>query len=81
MTPEHQPLPHPARPRWVGWLIALVPVFPPLYFAALACLGHLRTLPLTARRVLFFFAATQLIAALFTPAPCCRSGWLPHVPS
>ncbi len=74
VTPEHQPLPHPARPRWVAWLIALVPVFPPLYFAALACLGQLRTLPLTARRVLFFFAATQLIAALFTPDPLLSVG-------
>ncbi|WP_291428889.1 hypothetical protein [Deinococcus sp.] len=41
MTSEHQPLPNVARPRWVAWLIALVPVVPPLYLAALACLGHL----------------------------------------
>lgn len=55
-------------------LIALVPVFPPLYLAALGCLGRLRTLPLTARRVLFFFAATQLVAALFTPRPLLSLG-------
>ncbi len=61
-------------PRWVSGLIALVPVFPPLYLAALACLGSLRTLPQAARGVLFFFAATQLIAALFTPAPLLSVG-------
>lgn len=55
-------------------LIALVPIFPPLYLAALGCLGHLRTLPLTARYVLFFFAGTQLVAALFTPRPLLSLG-------
>ncbi|WP_240741701.1 O-antigen ligase family protein [Deinococcus sp. KSM4-11] len=63
------PTVRPAHPCWVPWLLALVPVFPPLYLAALVALGGLRTLPLTARRVLFFFTATQLIAALFTPQP------------
>ncbi|EYB66765.1 O-antigen polymerase [Deinococcus phoenicis] len=61
-------------PNWVRWLIALVPVFPPLYLAALGCLGQLRTLPLTARSVLFFFASTQLVAALFTPRPLLSLG-------
>ncbi|WP_102127326.1 O-antigen ligase family protein [Deinococcus planocerae] len=61
-------------PRRVGWLIALVPVFPPLYLAAFACLGRLRTLPLAARYVLFFFAGTQLVAALFTPRPLLSLG-------
>ncbi|WP_034385617.1 O-antigen ligase [Deinococcus sp. YIM 77859] len=56
-------------PKWVPWLIAFVPIFPPLYLAALGCLGQLRTLPLTARYILFFFASTQLVAALFTPRP------------
>lgn len=64
----------PPPPRWVSWVLALVPVFPPLYLAALGALGHLRTLPLTARRVLFFFSATQLIAALFTPQPLLSVG-------
>ncbi|TDE85134.1 O-antigen ligase [Deinococcus sp. S9] len=66
-SPAHAPAFTP--PKWVSGLIALVPVFPPLYLAALGCLGHLRTLPLTARYVLFFFAGTQLVAALFTPRP------------
>ncbi len=61
-------------PRQVSWLIALIPVFPPLYLAALGALGHLRTLPLAARQVLFFFASTQLIAALFTPRPLLSLG-------
>ncbi|GGM18647.1 polymerase [Deinococcus aerophilus] len=61
-------------PKWVGGLIALVPVFPPLYLAALGALSRLRTLPLAARCVLFFFASTQLIAALFTPQPLLSFG-------
>lgn len=61
-------------PRWVCWLLALVPVFPPLYLAAFGALGKLRTLPLAARGVLFFFAATQLVAALFTPQPLLSLG-------
>ena len=56
------------------WLLAAIPIFPPLYLAALGALGQLRTLPLTARRVLFFFAATQVIAALFTPQPLLSVG-------
>lgn len=63
-----------APPRWVSVLLALVPIFPPLYLAALAGLGQLRLLPLTARWVLFFFASTQLIAALFTPRPLLSLG-------
>ncbi|MBB5375764.1 O-antigen ligase [Deinococcus metalli] len=63
------PARHAALPRWVPWLLALVPVVPPLYLAALGALGELRRLPLTARRVLFVFAACQLVAALFTPQP------------
>ncbi|GAA5534872.1 hypothetical protein Dalu01_03287 [Deinococcus aluminii] len=58
----------------MSWLIALVPVFPPLYLAALGCLRELRTLPLVARYVLFFFASTQLVAALFTPRPLLSLG-------
>ncbi|WP_235514368.1 O-antigen ligase [Deinococcus sp. Leaf326] len=61
-------------PPWVGWLLALVPVFPPLYLAAFGALGKLRTLPLAARGVLLFFAATQLVAALFTPQPLLSLG-------
>lgn len=65
------PLPNsPQRPpTWVSGLLACIPVVPPLYILAVGCLSHLRRLPLTARAVLFFFAATQLLAALFTPAP------------
>lgn len=58
----------------MGWLLALVPVLPPLYLAALAALGQLRRLPLTARYILFFFASTQLVAALFTPRPLLSLG-------
>lgn len=61
-------------PTWASGLIALIPIFPPLYLAALACLGSLRTLPPAARATLFFFASTQLIAALFTPAPLLSVG-------
>lgn len=61
-------------PRWIGWLLALVPVFPPLYLVAFGALGKLRILPLAARGVLFFFAATQLVAALFTPQPLLSLG-------
>ncbi|WP_103130498.1 O-antigen ligase family protein [Deinococcus aerius] len=61
-------------PGWVRGLLALVPVFPPLYLAALACLTRVRTLPPAARRVLLFFAATQLVAALFTPQPLLSLG-------
>ena len=58
----------------MSWLIALIPIFPPLYLAAFGALGQLRTLPLTARYVLFFFASTQLVAALFTPRPLLSLG-------
>lgn len=61
-------------PKWVSWLIALIPIFPPLYLATLSCLGQLRKLPLTARYVLFFFASSQLVAALFTPRPLLSLG-------
>lgn len=74
VTPAPADAPTFTPPRWVAWLIALIPVFPPLYLAALGCLGRLRTLPLAARWVLFFFAATQLVAALFTPRPLLSLG-------
>lgn len=61
-------------PRWVSWLLALIPVFPPLYLVAFSVLGKLRTLPLAARGILFFFAATQLLAAIFTPQPLLSLG-------
>ena len=73
-APSTRPASSRPLPRWLSGLIALIPIFPPLYLAALACLGKLRSLPLTARRVLFFFAATQLVAALFTPAPLLSVG-------
>ncbi|WP_407541332.1 O-antigen ligase family protein [Deinococcus radiomollis] len=58
----------------MSWLIALVPVFPPLYLTAFGSLNLLRTLPLNARWVLFFFSGTQLVAALFTPRPLLSLG-------
>ncbi|ULH15306.1 O-antigen ligase family protein [Deinococcus sp. KNUC1210] len=61
-------------PKWVSWLIAGVPVFPPLYLAAFGSLKLLRTLPLTARWILFFFASTQLLSSLFTPQPLLSLG-------
>lgn len=63
-----------SSPAWVSWLLALIPIFPPLYLAAFGSLNLLRTLPLTARYVLFFFASTQLVAALFTPRPLLSLG-------
>ena len=54
--------------RW-RWLVALVPLFPPLYFVSFAFLKHWRVLGPTARRFVLFFLATQLLAALFTPNP------------
>jgi len=62
------------HPSWVNWVIALVPIFPPLYLAAFGSLGLLKKLSLTARYLLFFFAATQLVAALFTPRPLLSLG-------
>lgn len=58
-----------ARPKWVPWIVALVPVFPPLYLAAFGAWSSLRDLPRTARTVLLVCAALQLAAALFTPRP------------
>lgn len=71
------PVPQPTAfipPKWVSWLIALIPIFPPLYLVAFGSLKYLRTLPLTARWVIFFFASTQLIATLFTPQPLLSLG-------
>lgn len=67
----HPPAPGdpPPTPRWVPWLIAAVPVFPPLYVAAFGALGELKKAPALIRWTLLFFAATQLLAALFTPRP------------
>ncbi|AZI43775.1 O-antigen ligase family protein [Deinococcus psychrotolerans] len=56
-------------PRWLPWLIAAVPVVPFFYLVAFAALGSLRRLPLFARWILFYFAASQIVAALFTPNP------------
>lgn len=44
----------------------MVPFF---YLVAFAALGSLRRLPPPARWVLFYFAASQVIAAMFTPNP------------
>jgi len=61
-------------PRWVSGFLALIPVFPVLYAAALGSLPRLRTLPLLTRQILFFFVATQLVASLFTPRPLVSLG-------
>jgi O-antigen ligase len=58
----------------VSWLLASVPVLLFPYAAALLTLGHLRRLSLPVRNLLFFFAATQLIAAMFTPRPLLSLG-------
>ncbi|WP_045234659.1 O-antigen ligase family protein [Deinococcus pimensis] len=57
------------HPRRLAWLIALVPVLPLLYVAALARLGALRGLDRTVRLVLGGYVVTQVLAALFTPDP------------
>ena len=61
-------------PMWVRWLIALVPIFPPLYLIAFGNLKMLKTLPRTAKYMLYFFAVTQIVAALFTPDPLLSLG-------
>ncbi|GEM90037.1 O-antigen ligase family protein [Oceanithermus desulfurans] len=53
----------------LAWLIALVPVFPPLYLAAFAALRYWRALGPLARGVALFYLGTQLAAALLTPEP------------
>ncbi|WP_293172179.1 O-antigen ligase family protein [Oceanithermus sp.] len=53
----------------LAWLIALVPVFPPLYLAAFAALRYWRALGPLARGVVLFYLGTQLVAALLTPNP------------
>ncbi len=58
-----------APPRWLSWLIAAVPVLPFFYLAAFGALGSLRNLPKVARWILFYFAASQVLAALLTPNP------------
>jgi len=57
------------HPRHLAWLIALVPLFPPLFAAALGTLGRLRDLNRTVQLVLGGFLVAQLVAALFTPQP------------
>jgi len=54
--------------RW-RWLIALVPIFPPLYLAAFAALRYWRSLGPLAQRVVLFYLGTQVAAALLTPNP------------
>jgi hypothetical protein len=66
-------------PRWAllnyqKWLLAFVPIFPPLYLFAIGTLKRLSTLPVAARSLLYFFASTQLLAALFTPRPLLSLG-------
>ncbi len=64
----------PPVPRWVSAVLSFIPVFPPLYLLAFGALGFLRQLPLNARRILFFFVATQVVATLFTPEPLISLG-------
>jgi len=56
------------RPR-LAWLIALVPVFPPLYLAAFAALRYWRALGPLARGAALVYLGSQLAAALLAPDP------------
>jgi O-antigen ligase len=56
-------------PRWLSWLIALVPVIPPLYFVAFGGLNQLGRFTRPVKWVLALFVVCQLVAALFTPYP------------
>ncbi len=51
------------------WLLAVVPVFPPLYLAAFAALRFWRALGPLARSAVGVYLATQLAAALLSPSP------------
>ena len=51
------------------WLIAFVPVFPPLYLIAFAALRYWRSLLPPARTIILIYLGTQALAALFTPQP------------
>ena len=56
------------RPR-LAWLIALVPVFPPLYLAAFAALRYWRALGPLARGAALVYLGSQIAAALLAPDP------------
>lgn len=51
------------------WLIALVPVFPPLYVISFYSLRYWRMLGPALRKAAAFYLLAQLLAALFTPSP------------
>ncbi|WP_245900672.1 O-antigen ligase family protein [Deinococcus yavapaiensis] len=69
VEPEPFESPSLPAPRWIAWVIALVPVFPPLYLAAFWTLPSLRGSSRSARNALLLCAALQIAAALFTPRP------------
>ena len=53
----------------LAWIVALVPIFPPLYLLAFAALGLWRNWTRPARILLGFFLVTQLAAAVLSPRP------------
>lgn len=55
------------HPRLSFWIIALVPVFPPLYLLAFYSLRYLRGWNRHAILVFVFYLAMQTLAALYTP--------------
>lgn len=61
-------------PNWASVLIGAVPLFPPLYIVAFFYLHNIKILPLFTRLILFFFIATQLLAATLTPHPVLSLG-------
>ncbi|WP_189068115.1 O-antigen ligase family protein [Deinococcus radiotolerans] len=56
-------------PQWVSWLIALVPVLPPLYLASFSRLRDLASIPQSAKYLIGGFLLTQLISTAFTDNP------------
>lgn len=56
-------------PKWAQWLIALVPVIPPLYLASLSRLGYLSGIPRSTKYIIGVFLLTQLISSAFTGNP------------
>ena len=54
---------------WLRWLIALTPVFPPLYLVSFLALKYWRSLDVSVRRLLLFYLFAQAAAALLSPNP------------
>jgi len=54
---------------WLRWLIALTPIFPPLYLTSFLALKYWRSLDVSVRRLLLFYLFAQAAAALLSPNP------------